>query len=555
TINTLPSITISGLDPAYCYDALTATITATPTGNGGVWTGAINSSNEFEPSVHGAGNHTIYFEFTDGNGCVNNDSVITIVNPLPVVAVSALTDVCFDATNFIPSGATPAGGIWTGTGVNNNYFTAATAGAGTHFLTYSYTDANGCYENDSTAITVNALPVLTVTGLAIEYCANGIADTLVAIPVGGIFYGSGLAGNIFDPTNANTGLNSLLYMYTDANGCFNSHSVTTTVHTIPMIDLGSDNVVCEDANSTLDAGNSGSTFMWNTGATTQTIIIDTADFGAGTQTYSVVVTDANSCINNDYVDITYEVLPISSLTDTSSICGEDAEITIEAGTNIDNLYAWSTGGTTPSITLDASILGGTTGDVSVVITSPNGCITNASTYVYFRETPVVDLGADMAVCINHEVTLDAGAGYTSYLWNTGATTQTITLDSNTFNVGNNNYTVDVINTVNCSGFDVIKLVVDPCTGVKVPELANANINVYPNPTSGQFQIDVTGLENQDYNLDVYNSVGAVVFTDKVTYEGNDTQTWKLDFSTFAKGVYHIRLHSNGDIKVKRIIIQ
>ncbi|HHB51862.1 MAG TPA: T9SS type A sorting domain-containing protein, partial [Saprospiraceae bacterium] len=33
------------------------------------------------------------------------------------------------------------------------------------------------------------------------------------------------------------------------------------------------------------------------------------------------------------------------------------------------------------------------------------------------------------------------------------------------------------------------------------------------------------------------------------------QSWKLDFSTYPKGIYFIRLQSEGQIKVKRIIIQ
>ena len=555
TINTLPSITISGLASAYCVDAPAATLTATPTGTGGVWSGAVNASVEFEASVSGVGNHTVYYEFTDANGCVNMDSAITLVNALPVVAVTTLADVCFDEPNFMPIGATPVGGTWTGAGVMSNYFNAATAGAGSHYLTYTFTDANGCINLDSTTQVVNALPVLTVTGFASNYCDNDDADTLIASPLGGTFYGSGLTANVFDPTASNTGTLNILYMYTDANGCFNSLSSTTNVNISPIVDLGSDNTVCEDASAILDAGNTGSTFVWNTGATTQTINIDTTGYGIGTYTYSVLVTDANGCANSNDVDITYEALPTSQLSDTSSICGVDADITLDAGYVSGNTYNWSNGQTWSYITINSTDLGGTTGTMSLVITSANGCITNDETYVYFREEPIIDLGADQEVCFNHEYTIDAGTGYTSYLWNTGATTQSITVDSNDFSIGDNLYKVEVYNDVNCSAMDSVVLVVDPCTGVEMPELTKADISIYPNPTKGQFQIDVTGLENKEYNLDIFNSVGKIVFTEKVTYDGTDTQTWKLDFSTYAKGIYHIRLISNGDIKVKRIVVQ
>ncbi len=555
TINTLPSITISGLASAYCVDAPAATLTATPTGTGGVWSGAVNASVEFEASVSGLGNHTVYYEFTDANGCVNNDSASTLVNALPVVAVTTLADVCFDEPNFMPIGATPVGGTWTGAGVMSNYFNAATAGAGSHYLTYTFTDANGCVNLDSTTQVVNALPVLTVTGLATAYCTNDDADTLVATPTGGTYYGTGLSGNVFTPANANVGSNSMLYMFTDANGCFNSYTATTMVNAIPTVNLASASTVCVNSSMTLDAGADGTSYIWNTGATTQTITADTNGYGVGTFTYSVDVTNADGCSNNGTTDITYEALPLSQLGDTSTICGENADITLEAGYVPGNTYVWSNGVSWSSITINSTDLGGTTGIMSVEITSDAGCVTNDQTYVYFREEPTIDLGGDQIVCVNHEFTIDAGAGFTSYLWNTGASTQSITIDSNTFDVGNNTISVEVYNDVNCNASDSMVLVVDPCTGVATPELDKVSISVYPNPTSGQFQIDVAGLENQEYNLDVYNSVGAVVFTDKVVYEGLDTKTWKLDFSSFAKGVYHIRLHSNGDIKVKRVVIQ
>ncbi len=555
TVNTLPSITITGLGAAYCEDASAVALTATPTGAGGVWTGAVNAANEFEPNVSGAGYHAVYYTFTDGNSCVNMDSATTIVNALPVVAVTTLADVCIDATIFTPSGATPTGGSWSGNGVNNNYFNANTAGAGSHYLVYSFTDGNGCTDLDSTTQVVNALPVLSLTGLASDYCADAPADTLMASPAGGTFYGVGLTDSIFDPSVPNTGSVSIMYMYTDANGCFNSYSATTMVNAIPMVNLGSDNTVCVNASSTLDAGNAGSSFVWNTGATTQTINIDSTGYGVGTFNYSVVVTDANTCTNTDSIDITYEALPLSQLSDTSTICGENSDITLDAGYIPGNTYVWSNGVSWSYITINASDLGGTTGNMSVVITSNAGCTTYDTTYVYFREEPTVDLGGDQIVCVNHEFTLDAGTGYTSYLWNTGATTQTITVDSTNFNVGNNMYKVEVTNNLTCTASDSMILVVDPCTGVATPELSNANINIYPNPTKGQFQIDVTGLENQDYNLDIFNSIGKVVYSDKVKADGANTQTWKLDFSNFAKGIYHIRLQSNGDIKVKRIVIQ
>ncbi len=554
-INTLPNISITGLANDYCVDAADVNLTATPTGTGGVWTGSATSTGDFSPATNGAGTHTVYYTFTDANTCVNSDSATTIVNALPIITLTTLADVCDEANSFMITGASPAGGDWSGNSVSNNYFNATNSGAGSYYLTYTVTDANGCVNMDSTMQLVNPLPVLNITGFDADYCANASTDTLDATPAGGTFFGMGMTANVFDPSVVNAGSVSILYMYTDANGCFNSTPATTTVNSIPMVDLGSDKTVCEYSSSMLDAGNAGDTYIWNTGATTQSIVLDTNGNGIGDFMYNVTVTNANSCSNMDSVEITYEATPVSQLTDTNTICGEDANITLDAGYISGNTYVWSNGVSWSSITVSSTDLGGTMGNMSVEITSDGGCVFNDTTFVYFREIPVVDLGGDEIVCVNHEFTIDAGAGFASYLWNTGATTQSITIDSNTFDVGHNLIKVEVYNDANCNAMDSMILVVDPCTGIKMPELSNANINIYPNPSTGLFQIDVDGLENEEYNLDIYNSVGAVVYSDKVSNNGNSKQTWKLDFSTYAKGVYYVRLHSNGDIKVKRIVIQ
>ncbi len=55
------------------------------------------------------------------------------------------------------------------------------------------------------------------------------------------------------------------------------------------------------------------------------------------------------------------------------------------------------------------------------------------------DPPVVDLGADITVCNGGTVTMDAGAGFNSYTWNNGATTQQITVNQS------GTYTVEVSN--------------------------------------------------------------------------------------------------------------
>ena len=90
------------------------------------------------------------------------DSVTITVNPLPNVTLNNFSSVCIDASSFALSGGNPTGGIYSGNGVVNNTFNPSTAGVGTHLITYSYTDANGCSSSATKNIVVNPLPSATL---------------------------------------------------------------------------------------------------------------------------------------------------------------------------------------------------------------------------------------------------------------------------------------------------------------------------------------------------------------------------------------------------------
>jgi hypothetical protein len=83
---------------------------------------------------------------TDANGCsATSDEVVVTVNALPTVTCPGNMQVrLWGDEAFALTGATPAGGTYSGRGVANGQFNPYTAGVGTHVITYTYTDGNGC---------------------------------------------------------------------------------------------------------------------------------------------------------------------------------------------------------------------------------------------------------------------------------------------------------------------------------------------------------------------------------------------------------------------------
>lgn len=97
------------------------------------------------------------YSVTVGNvGCSATSSPITVtVNPLPTVSFGALNSMCVYDSPITLTQGTPTGGNYSGIGVSGGQFDPATAGNGTHTLTYTYTDGNNCSNTQNSSITVD----------------------------------------------------------------------------------------------------------------------------------------------------------------------------------------------------------------------------------------------------------------------------------------------------------------------------------------------------------------------------------------------------------------
>lgn len=92
-----------------------------------------------------------------GNCGPEYSNIITItVNPLPLVSFSGLQNLyCINQTTPVYLTGTPAGGTFSGQGISSNLFTPSLAGIGTHQITYTYVDGNGCSDSSTTTVTVD----------------------------------------------------------------------------------------------------------------------------------------------------------------------------------------------------------------------------------------------------------------------------------------------------------------------------------------------------------------------------------------------------------------
>ncbi|MCC7302620.1 MAG: PKD domain-containing protein [Bacteroidia bacterium] len=303
---------------------------------------------------------------------------------------------------------------------------------------------------------------------------------------------------------------------TAVNGCTYTATVTVNVNTLPAVALGPDQSVC--GGLLLDAGNPGSTYLWNTSATTQTIN------ATATGIYSVIVTDGNGCSNTDVINLTVFPAPSLSLGPDFSQCGGSALLTASGNWAS---YLWSTSATTQSISVS------TGGSYLCTVTDLNGCTTTDTINVTIYTPPTVTLGSNQTQC-GGTVLLDAGNPGASYLWNNNATTQQITVSSSAI------YSVVVTDMNGCTASASVTITIHPIPAVALgPDISQCGGTILldaGNPGSGYQwsnaattqQISVTA--SGSYSVVVTNVFGCsnsdtiniTIFTPPAVTLGNDT---------------------------------
>ncbi len=286
TVNEAP---VAGDDFSLCASASPEALGGSPAG--GTWTGTGVQSDgddgyEFSPSGLGGDSYTL--TYTDENGCSDTLTATVYASPNAGDDFSLCASASPEAL-----GGSPAGGTWTGTGVQSDGddgYEFSPSGLGGDSYTLTYTDENGC--SDTLLATVYASPN---AGDDFSLCASASPEALGGSPAGGTWTGTGVQsdgddGYEFNPSGL--GGDSYTLTYTDENGC--SDTLLATVYASP--NAGDDFSLCASA-SPEALGGSPAGGTW-TGTGVQSDGDDGYEFnpsGLGGDSYTLTYTDENGC--------------------------------------------------------------------------------------------------------------------------------------------------------------------------------------------------------------------------------------------------------------------
>ena len=417
-------------------------------------------------------------------------------------------------------------------------------GAGTTVITASQ-DGDESYDaapSVSQELNVFTPPTVLAKNIEVELNASGTASIIAAqVDSGSISYSGELNltvdQNSFGCSNVGTPVTVTL-TGTDAKGYSSSATAQVTVvdHQKPVLTAPADQLFCF-AGSTytlplvVASDNCGVASITYTvsGATERTGSGADASgvFNEGTSTVSFIVTDVHGNVSSSETVVTVNPLLSSAITDVYAMNSSTDEkntiylgygpssLTVNATTNggtAPYIYAWSTGATTPSISVNAE------GTYTVIITDAKGCQTTSSILIHVQDVRCGNNNDKVMVCHNGQTICVASSAVQSHL-------------DHGDKLGS------------CNTGTISSIPVSP----NLEKPATFKVMLYPNPVADILNIQVSTLE-KGATVRVFNLGGVEVLSHRLT---QTLQT--ISVSALQPGTYVVQIINGTQIASEKII--
>ncbi|MBK9535976.1 MAG: gliding motility-associated C-terminal domain-containing protein [Flavobacteriales bacterium] len=314
TVNALPMVD-AGPDATACT-GLSVTIGGSPTGPTGstyTWepSAELNDATSSNPDADPTQTTTFIVTVSDGNQCVNSDSVVVNIVPLPTLDAGPDSGLCIGGS--VQLNATGAGQFqWTpNDGLDaDNIADPVASPAATTLYTVTLTDGNNCVNTDDILVSVNAIP--TVSAGDDRYLCPGFAAQLNGSGTGNASWSP--TTDLNDPASPTPQASPVItttytLTITDGNGCTASDAMNVQVSTDPPLDPGPDQTIC-DGQPVILGGNPttipGVAIFWNPASDLNdaTLLNPTAS-PTGTTIYTVTA-QSDTCTSQGSVTVTIQ---------------------------------------------------------------------------------------------------------------------------------------------------------------------------------------------------------------------------------------------------------
>lgn len=367
--------TISAAGP-FCADA--AAINLNATDGGGTWTGTgitDGALGTFDPSVSGAGVHTI--TYTISGSCGDTDTEDITVTAVDDASFSYPSNqYCTLDTDPTPTVTGVAGGNWS---IDNAGVIDASgvidldgSGAGTYIVSYNTTGT--CPSTETFLLDIGVTQDATISAAG-PFCTNDADLNLSAVDAGGTWSGTGITdvnSGLFDPATAGAGTFTITYTISGACGDTDTEDITVEGLDDPTFSYSAGSYCTSDTDPIPTiSGLTGGNFTIDNGgsidASTGEIDLDLSGSGI----YAITYNTSGSCPNSSLVNITIIQQQDATISAAGPFCADDAALDLTA---VNGGGSWNgIGITDPAVgTFNPAIAGAGTHTITYTITGTCG---------------------------------------------------------------------------------------------------------------------------------------------------------------------------------------
>jgi uncharacterized repeat protein (TIGR01451 family) len=497
TVSQPPLVNITG-NNSVCINQ-SSTLTATG-GGAYLWsTGSTSSALTVTPVA----NTTYTVTVTDDNGCTASSSFQVSVNGLTInPAISGDIIICVgESTTLSASGGNSY--RWSNSATTTSISVSPVANT---TFTVTVTDINGCTGIATSNVVVNPIPNVVISGASVFCPGNPV--NLTASGATSFVWSTGQtsASITVSPVTAT----DYRVTGTDSNGCIDTASIRVTVADLSQVSITGNNLICP-GDSTILKAIGGVSYVWNNGLTSDSIKV----IPNVTSTYTVTVTTQNGCTAVLNRTVTLRTPPTASITGNLSICpGGSTMLTATGGMS----FRWSTGATSAVIVVNPA----SNMNFAVTVTDNNGCTDSVAVSVNILPPPSIQISGDNSICPGDSTILSVTGGNT-YIWNTGATSNQITVKpvtTTTYTVtatASNGCTAtsSIIVTLNSPPIAVISSPDSICSGASVGLSAAGGINYLWNTGATTSSINLAQTLTTTYSVTVTDINGCTASSSKM----------------------------------------
>lgn len=368
-----------------------------------------------------------------------------------------------------------------------------------------------------------------------------------------------LFGNIYFTgyTSTNTGTAIATpgsYQATSANGSNNSAWLAkffecNGIPSAPVNTTAPSNlIVCAGKSTTLAVNGSGlinwfSSLSSTTSIGTGTSIV-TSTLAAGTYSFYA---EASTCTVSPrtLMQVTVNPLPlVTAMSSSVSICDLSNGCLSASGASS---YVWvgpcgfNSTVQSPCFPFSMACMC----NYTVTGTDANGCKNTATVCINVVPNPTVNITtSNTLICAGQSATLTSN-GANTYSWSTSASGSVIAVSPTV----TANYSVTGTDLNGCSNTALITQSVSACTGIQQLGIIGNEIEVYPNPTSGEFTL-LLPTNTKQTRLEIYNSLGQLILSEPIASFNS-----VINISQLSNGLYLLKVYQNDEVVYKNQLIK